>query len=62
MVNYQHIIKELNIVMGTAGIFDIEVNDKMIFSKEKMDRFPEPGEVLSLFEELLPEGSKRYGD
>lgn len=35
------------LVAGSGGIFDVEVDGKMIYSKHKVGRFPEPFEVLS---------------
>ena len=34
------------LVGGAGGIFDVEVDGKMIFSKHKVGRFPEDFEVL----------------
>lgn len=34
-----------------GGIFDVEVDGKIIFSKYKENRFPYEGEILSLFKE-----------
>ncbi len=35
------------LVGGSGGIFDVEVDGKMVFSKHKVGRFPESFEVLS---------------
>lgn len=35
------------LIGGAGGIFDVEVDGKMIFSKHKVGRFPENFEVLS---------------
>ena len=37
---------EAHLVPGQNGIFDIIVDDKVVFSKFETGRFPEPGEVL----------------
>lgn len=34
-----------------GGIFDVEVDGKVIFSKHKENRFPYEGEILSLLRE-----------
>ncbi len=62
MVNYQHIIKELKLVMGDKGIFDVEVDGKMLYSKEETGRKPEEGEVLGLFAELVGPDTRLYGE
>jgi len=33
---------------GSGGIFDIEVDGKLLFSKHAVDRFPEEGEVVGM--------------
>ncbi len=34
-------------IEGSGGIFDVKVDGKMIFSKHKEGRFPEPYEVIN---------------
>ena len=36
-----------NLVLGHNGIFDVIVDGEKIFSKFKVGRFPNPGEVTS---------------
>lgn len=49
--SYQHVIDELTLVMGSKGVFDVEVDGEMLYSKAQMGRHAEPGEVLELFRE-----------
>jgi selenoprotein W-related protein len=35
---------------GKGGIFDVTVDDALLFSKHKSDRFPHPGEIATLIE------------
>lgn len=58
--NYQHLIAELKLIMGSAGVFDVIVNDEMLYSKADTGRHAEPGEVLSLFTAHLPDDTPRY--
>jgi selenoprotein W-related protein len=51
--NYQHVIDELTLVMGSNGAFEVRVDDKPLFSKKALNRHPEPGEVTQLFKELI---------
>lgn len=51
--DYQHVIDDLTLVMGEKGIFDVEVDGKLIFSKYSVKRFAEPGELLQLFRNLV---------
>jgi len=36
------------LVAGSGGIFDVTVDGKLVFSKKKIGRFPEPGEILGI--------------
>jgi selenoprotein W-related protein len=40
------------LIKGHGGVFEVTVNGKSIFSKKKLGRFPEPGEVEGQLEEL----------
>ena len=59
--NYQHVISELTLVMGTKGVFDVEVDGELIYSKHATGRHAEPGEVLALFTERIGAEVPRYG-
>lgn len=50
---YQHVIEELTVVTGTKGVFDVEVDGELIYSKHQTGRHAEPGEVLELFRARL---------
>lgn len=41
--------------MGSGGIFDVEVDGKVVFSKHEKGRFPEKGEIEKVIEGLLRE-------
>ncbi len=43
---YQAFGVKANLVPGGNGIFDVIVDDELVFSKFKVDRFPEPGEIV----------------
>ena len=51
--HHQHIIKELTLIPGTAGIFDVIVDGNLVFSKDAVNRHAEEGEVLRLFREHI---------
>lgn len=51
--NYQHIIESFTFMTGTKGVFDVKVNDQLIFSKKQLGRHAEPGEILNLFRNLV---------
>jgi selT/selW/selH-like putative selenoprotein len=33
------------LVKGHGGVFEVSVDDRLLFSKKKERRFPEPGEI-----------------
>ncbi len=35
----------MTLVPGSGGIFEVTLGQRNLFSKERMTRFPEPGEV-----------------
>jgi len=38
------------LIEGSGGIFDVEVDGRLIFSKHETNRFPEHAEILSQLE------------
>ena len=38
----------MRLVKGSGGVFDVVVDDDKVFSKYKVGRFPNPGEVSEL--------------
>ena len=59
--NYQHVIESLTFVTGSKGVFDVDVDGEVIFSKHALNRHAEPGEVLLLFEKTYAANVERYG-
>lgn len=39
---------EANLVPGKGGIFDVIVDEKLVFSKFESGRFPNPGEIANI--------------
>lgn len=54
--DYQHVIDELTLVTGAKGVFDVEVDGELLFSKKAVGRHAEDGEVLRLFRERIVPG------
>jgi selenoprotein W-related protein len=52
-------IRELRLVPGTGGRFEVSVDGVVLFSKAELGRTPEPGELAKLFGQLIndPRGS-----
>jgi selenoprotein W-related protein len=58
--DYQHVISALELVTGSNGVFDVEVDGQLLFSKKVAGRHAEPGEVLRLFREQVVPGVNLY--
>lgn len=59
--NYQHLVTNLTLVPATGGVYEVEVNDDLIYSKKATSRHAEPGEVLELFTNLVGTDTRRFG-
>jgi hypothetical protein len=40
-------------VTGVGGIFDVHVDDELVFTKSMLGRYPNPDDVLPLLREKL---------
>ena len=58
--NYQHVIEDLTVVTGSKGVFDVEVDGELLYSKHATGRHAEPGEVLELFRAHLGPDAQPY--
>ena len=47
-------------VMGSKGVFDVEVDGELLYSKKATGRHAQPGEVLALFRERIVPGVTVY--
>jgi selenoprotein W-related protein len=36
---------EAELIRGSGGVFEVRLDDELVFSKKALRRFPEPGEV-----------------
>ena len=59
--NYQHVIERLDLVTGSAGVFDVVVDGELLYSTGRTGRHAEDGEVLRLFAEAYGQGVPLYG-
>jgi predicted Rdx family selenoprotein len=59
--SYQHVIESLTLVTGSKGIFDVEVDGELLYSKHTAGRHAEPGEVLELFRDRYARDVAPYG-
>jgi len=47
---YGNAISELTLIPSSGGVFEIQNNGKLIFSKKRLNRFPEEGEIFRLID------------
>lgn len=59
--NYQHVIERLDLVTGTAGVYDVVVDGELLYSKQQTGRHATDGEILELFTAKYGQGVPRYG-
>jgi predicted Rdx family selenoprotein len=58
--HYQHVIAELTLVTGAKGVFDVEVDGELLYSKHAEGRHAQPGEILERFRERIVPGVSEY--
>ncbi len=58
---YQHVIESLTLVTGAKGVFDVEVDGEVLFSKRSTGRHAQPGEVVELFRSRYAADVDPYG-
>ena len=40
------------LIESSGGVFEVKINNQLIFSKKKLERFPNPGEIVQFIEDL----------
>ena len=58
--DYQHVISDLTLVTGSKGVFDVVVDDELLYSKKSTGRHANEGEVLELFRDRYAQGVEVY--
>ncbi len=58
--DYQHVIADVTLVTGSKGVFDVEIDGELLYSKKATGRHAQPGEVLALFRERIVPGVAVY--
>ena len=43
----------IEVVMGEKGIFDVHVDEALVFTKSMLGRYPEPDDVIPLIDKQL---------
>lgn len=44
---------EVSLRSGTKGRFEVSLDDRLLFSKVRLNRFPRDGEIVKLLEPVL---------
>ncbi len=52
---YEDRIDALTLVPSSGGIFDVHVDEELLYSKSETGRFPEEGEMIDLFDKFMEE-------
>jgi selenoprotein W-related protein len=47
------ILRSVELVSGTGGIFDVTLDDELVFTKSMIGRYPEPSDVLPMIRERI---------
>ena len=42
---------DVQLISSDGGVFEVTLNDRLIFSKRSLDRFPDDGEIEKLIEQ-----------
>ena len=50
---FQPAIESIKLVPSTGGVFEVSIDDELIFSKKKLERHAEPGEVIDIFRNII---------
>jgi selenoprotein W-related protein len=50
---WEDAVATVEVVTGADGIFDVNVDDELVFTKSMLGRYPQPDEVLPLLREKL---------
>ncbi|GGE17869.1 hypothetical protein GCM10011571_19570 [Marinithermofilum abyssi] len=50
---FRHQIEEMRLIPSGGGVFEVEVDGQLIFSKKKLERHAEEGEVVRLMKEAV---------
>lgn len=51
--DYKNDISELKLLPSSGGVFEISLNDELLFSKKELDRFPEKNEIQDILKNKL---------
>jgi len=52
LTNHQQVLEDVRLIPGGSGVFDVTVDDELIFSKHETGRHINSGEIIELFEKF----------
>ncbi len=52
---YENLIESITLLPSDGGVYEITVNDKLVYSKKATGRHAEPGEVADLVGKYIKE-------
>ena len=60
--DYQHVISDMKLIPGSGGVFEVVVDDNLIFSKKGLKRHAEEGEIVKIFEGIVGPDVPKFHD
>jgi selenoprotein W-related protein len=54
---YEHYIDDITVIPSRGGVFEVMVDDQLVFSKKELGRHATIEEVISSLDEIIPEAS-----
>ena len=63
LTTFEGDLKSVSLVPGTGGIFEVHLNDNLLFSRQQAERFPESKELKQLIRDRIdPERDLGHSD
>lgn len=53
LAGWAPVIRSLELVSGTDGVYDVDLDGERVFTKSMLGRYPEPEEVIPLLQERM---------
>ena len=53
LTTFEEDLKSVNLIPGTGGIFEVHLNDVLLFSRKQAERFPESKELKQLIRDQI---------
>jgi selenoprotein W-related protein len=54
---YEHYIDDITVIPSRGGVFEVMVDDQLVFSKKELGRHATIEEVIASLDEIIPEAS-----